>query len=220
MKKYNKQKYNCDECPMLFNNIINFYNHSRKHYFKEIKEKYKNNYIVYKIIKNQENNDYISYKILKYLVDNYIEPSQYDFDGISNDVNVLFYFIKKSDCELICIDILELLNEKIFSYIHEIDDEEKLREYLLSINIIKNYNDNLEDLNYNFYKYEELCHYTNNSILMYCIKQKWNKFCLKLLDYPSLSRINKQNITNAYEMALKYELYDISNKILNIKNKN
>ena len=71
--------------------------------------------------------------------------------------------------------------------------------------------------NYSYNESEDFCHFTNNSLLMLCIKKKWNKFCMRLLDFNVMYDINHQNITNAYEMAIKYELYDVVEKIKNDK---
>ena len=40
---------------------------------------------------------------------------------------------------------------------------------------------------------------------------------MRLLDFNVMYDINHQNITNAYEMAIKYELYDVVEKIKNDK---
>lgn len=55
---------------------------------------------------------------------------------------------------------------------------------------------------------------------MLCIKKGWRDFCLRLLDldFNILYNINKQNITNSYEMAIKYNLLDVAEKIKNHKN--
>ena len=48
---------------------------------------------------------------------------------------------------------------------------------------------------------------------MYCIKKGWKLLSLKMLDYPNLARVKKQNITNAHDMALKYGMNDVTDKI-------
>jgi hypothetical protein len=40
---------------------------------------------------------------------------------------------------------------------------------------------------------------------------------MRLLDFDVMYDINYQNITNAYEMAIKYELHDVVEKIKNDK---
>ena len=105
-----------------------------------------------------------------------------------------------------------MLNPENTSWQHYFDDEEKKREYLFSKNIDVNDIDN-----YSYNEFEDFCHFTNNSLLMLCIKKKWNKFCMRLLDFDVMYDINYQNITNAYEMAIKYKLYDVVEKIKNDK---
>ena len=112
-----------------------------------------------------------------------------------------------------------MLNTESVKSQHFFDDEEKKREYLFSKNIIHHINDdlyaNIDKYSYN--EWEEFSHFTNNSLLMYCIKKKWNKFCMRLLDFDVMYDINYQNITNAYEMAIKYELHNVVEKIKNDK---
>jgi hypothetical protein len=133
----------------------------------------------------------------------------YDF---GDDSDVLLMAINELDHELIALDILNLLNPENTSGQHHFDDEEKKREYLISKNIDVNDIDN-----YSYNEFEDFCHFTNNSLLMLCIKKKWNKFCMRLLDFDVMYDINYQNITNAYEMAIKYKLYDVVEKIKNDK---
>jgi hypothetical protein len=181
--------------------IINYVNHTNEHK-----------------IKYGEIN--ISTEILHYLIEYKIEPYQwedeygnlylsYDFD---NDFDILLMAINELNHEEIALDILNLLNPENTSGQHHFDDEEKKREYLFSKNIDVNDIDN-----YYYNEFEDFCHFTNNSLLMLCIKKKWNKFCMRLLDFDVMYDINYQNITNAYEMAIKYELYDVVEKIKNDK---
>jgi hypothetical protein len=169
----------------------------------------------------------ISTEILHYLMEYKIEPYQWeDQEGnlylsydFGDDFDVILMAINKLDHEEMALDILNLLNAENTSGQHHFDDEEKLREYLFSKNII---NDMTGDLyaNINKYSYDEwenFCHFTNNSLLMLCIKKRWNKFCMRLLDFDVMYDINYQNITNAYEMAIKYKLYDVVEKIKNDK---
>ena len=194
-------EYKCKHCLQTISNIINYVNHTNEHK-----------------IKYGEIN--ISVEILHYLMEYKIEPYQwedesgnlylsYDFD---NDFDILLMAINELDHEIMALDILNLLNPENTSGQYHFDDEEKKREYLFSKNIDVNDIDN-----YSYNEFEDFCHFTNNSLLMLCIKKKWNKFCMRLLDFDVMYDINYQNITNAYEMAIKYELYDVVEKIKNDK---
>ena len=171
----------------------------------------------------------ISTEILHYLIEYKIEPYQwkdnfgelnwsYKF-GFSSDDDVLLMAIFELDHEIMSLDILNLLNPENVKTQHHFDDEEKLREYLFNKNIIDDINNDLNVTidKYSYNEWEEFCHFTNNSLLMYCIKKKWNTFCMRLLDFDVMYDINYQNITNAYEMAIKYKLYDVVEKIKNDK---
>jgi hypothetical protein len=163
---------------------------------------------------------HISTEILHYLMEYKIEPYQWeDQEGnlylsydFGDDSDVLLMAINELDHELIALDILNLLNPENTSGQHHFDDEEKKREYLFNKNIDVNDIDN-----YSYNEFEDFCHFTNNSLLMLCIKKRWNKFCMRLLDFDVMYDINYQNITNAYEMAIKYELHDVVEKIKNDK---
>jgi hypothetical protein len=162
---------------------------------------------------------HISTEILHYLMEYKIEPYQWEDEGnlylsynFGNDFDILLMAINELDHELIALDILNLLNPENTSGQYHFDDEEKKREYLISKNIDVNDIDN-----YSYNEFEDFCHFTNNSLLMLCIKKKWNKFCMRLLDFDVMYDINYQNITNAYEMAIKYKLYDVVEKIKNDK---
>jgi hypothetical protein len=168
----------------------------------------------------------ISTEILHYLMEYKIEPYQCEDEGnlylsydFSDDSDVLLMAINELDHELIALDILNLLNPENTSGQYHFDDEEKKREYLFSKNIIDDTNSdmyaNIDKYSYN--EWEDFCHFTNNSLLMLCIKKRWNKFCMRLLDFDVMYDINYQNITNAYEMAIKYKLYDVVEKIKNDK---
>lgn len=194
-------EYKCEHCLHKMSTIINYVNHTNEHK-----------------IKYGEIN--ISVEILHYLMEYKIEPYQwedesgnlylsYEFD---NDFDILLMAINELDHEVMALDILNLLNPENTSGQHHFDDEEKKREYLFSKNIDVNDIDN-----YSYNEFEDFCHFTNNSLLMLCIKKKWNKFCMRLLDFDVMYDINYQNITNAYEMAIKYELYDVVEKIKNDK---
>jgi len=195
--KSNHNIYVCEHCSIKFDDLIIYYDHRQSH------NKYKDN---------------ISYQILQYFVNNKLEPEQIMFDDIFDDGDVLYYMILYLDNEQIAIDILKLLNDNNTKRIYEFDDEEELKNYLLSEKIINNYDDDLEKIfiNFNYYTWEKFCNLTNKSLLMYCIKKKWSDFCIRLLDKPKLARINKKNITDAYSMALKYDLDKVSNKIKKI----
>jgi hypothetical protein len=170
----------------------------------------------------------ISTEILNYLMEYKIEPYQledqegnlylsYDF---GDDSDVLLMAINELNHEEMSLDILNLLNtENVRKGQCFFDDEEKKREYLFSKNIINDIHGYLyENMSkYSYDEWEDFCHFTNNSLLMLCIKKKWNKFCMRLLDFDVMYDINYQNITNAYEMAIKYKLYDVVDKIKNDK---
>jgi hypothetical protein len=170
---------------------------------------------------------HISTEILHYLMEYKIEPYQWeDQEGnlylsydFGDDSDVLLMAINELDHEEIALDILNLLNPENVKGQCFFDDEEKKREYLFSKNIIDDMNSdlyaNIEKYSYN--EWEDFCHFTNNSLLMLCIKKRWNKFCMRLLDFDVMYDINYQNITNAYEMAIKYELHDVVEKIKNDK---
>ena len=194
-------EYKCIYCLDKLSNIINYVNHTNEHK-----------------VKYGEIN--ISTEILQFLMEYKIEPYQWeDQEGnlylsydFGNDFDILLMSINELDHELIALDILNLLNPENTSGQHHFDDEEKKREYLFSKNIDVNDIDN-----YSYNEFEDFCHFTNNSLLMLCIKKKWNKFCMRLLDFDVMYDINYQNITNAYEMAIKYKLYDVVEKIKNDK---
>jgi hypothetical protein len=200
--------YKCEYCLQKMSTILEYCNHINAH----------------KVIFSEIN---ISIEILHYLMEYKIEPYQWeDEEGnlhlsyeFGDDFDVLLMAINELDHEEIALDILNLLNPENISGQHHFDDEEKLREYLFSKNIINNMTSDLyANINkYSYDEWEDFCHFTNNSLLMLCIKKRWNKFCMKLLDFDVMYDINYQNITNAYEMAIKYELYDVVEKIKNDK---
>ena len=170
---------------------------------------------------------HISTEILHYLMEYKIEPYQWgDQEGnlylsydFGDDSDVLLMAINELDHEEMALDILNLLNPENVKGQCFFDDEEKKREYLFSKNIINDIHgylyENMSKYSYN--EWEDFCHFTNNSLLMLCIKKRWNKFCMRLLDFDVMYDINYQNITNAYEMAIKYELHDVVEKIKNDK---
>jgi hypothetical protein len=128
----------------------------------------------------------ISNEILTYVEENNIELSQEKLDyEITNDGDIINMIITEYDNEKIALDLLELINLEKVSCILEIDDEEKLREYLLNKSIIKFIDCDLTKI-YEKKDFEEFCYFTNNSILMHCIKKGWTIFCNKLLDYNIL----------------------------------
>ena len=194
-------KYKCKYCLHKMSTIIDYCNHINEHK-----------------VKYGEIN--ISTEILQFLMEYKIEPYQWeDQEGnlylsydFGNDFDVLLMAINELDHELMALDILNLLNPENTSGQYHFDDEEKKREYLISKNIDVNDIDN-----YSYNEFEDFCHFTNNSLLMLCIKKRWNKFCMRLLDFDVMYDINYQNITNAYEMAIKYELHDVVEKIKNDK---
>jgi hypothetical protein len=197
--------YKCKFCLENYSNLIEYCNHIKLHHSPDFN---------------------FSTEILQYLIDYKIEPYQWeDNEGnlhLSynlNDIDVLLMVINDIEHEEMSIDILNLLNTKnnlITSYFF--DDTEKLRKYLISKNIINDNDDLYKNIDkYSYNEWENFCHFTNNSLLMHCIKKKWNRFCLRLLDFNVMYNINYQNITNAYEMAINYELYDVAEKIKNDK---
>ena len=200
--------YKCEYCLQKMSTIIEYCNHINEH-------------------KVQFTDIHISTEILHYLMEYKIEPYQwedqernlylsYDF---SDDSDVLLMAINELDHEEMALDILNLLNPENTSGQYHFDDEEKKREYLFSKNIIDDINSDMYANidKYSYDEWEDFCHFTNNSLLMLCIKKKWNKFCMRLLDFNVMYDINYQNITNAYEMAIKYKLYDVVEKIKNDK---
>ena len=199
--------YKC-ECLQKMSTIFEYCNHINEHK-----------------VKYGEIN--ISTEILHYLMEYKIEPYQWeDQEGnlylsynFGNDFDILLMAINELDHELMALDILNLLNPENTSGQHHFDDEEKKREYLFSKNIIDDINSDMYANidKYSYDEWEDFCHFTNNSLLMLCIKKRWNKFCMRLLDFDVMYDINYQNITNAYEMAIKYELYDVVEKIKNDK---
>jgi len=201
--------YKCEYCLQQMSTIIEYCNHINQHKveFADIN---------------------ISTEILNYLMEYKIEPYQledqegnlylsYDF---GDDSDVLLMAINELNHEEMSLDILNLLNtENVRKGQCFFDDEEKKREYLFSKNIINDIHGYLyENMSkYSYDEWEDFCHFTNNSLLMLCIKKKWNKFCMRLLDFDVMYDINYHNITNAYEMAIKYKLYDVVEKIKNDK---
>jgi hypothetical protein len=201
-------EYKCIYCLDKLSNIINYVNHTNEHK-----------------VKYGEIN--ISTEILQFLMEYKIEPYQWEDDSgnlylsynFINDFDILLMAINELDHELMALDILNLLNPENTSGQHHFDDEEKKREYLFNKNIIDDMNSDMYANidKYSYDEWEDFCHFTNNSLLMLCIKKKWNKFCMRLLDFDVMYDINYQNITNAYEMAIKYKLYDVVEKIKNDK---
>ena len=202
-------EYKCIYCLDKLSNIINYVNHTNEHK-----------------VKYGEIN--ISTEILQFLMEYKIEPYQWeDQEGnlylsydVGDDSDVLLMAINELNHEEMSLDILNLLNtENVRKGQCFFDDEEKKREYLFSKNIINDIHGYLyENMSkYSYDEWEDFCHFTNNSLLMLCIKKKWNKFCMRLLDFNVMYDINYQNITNAYEMAIKYKLYDVVEKIKNDK---
>lgn len=193
--------YKCEYCLQQMYTIIEYCKHINEHK-----------------VKYGEIN--ISTEILHYLMEYKIEPYQWeDQEGnlhlsydFGDDFDVILMAINELDHEEMALDILNLLNPENTSGQYHFDDEEKKREYLFSKNIDVNDIDN-----YSYNEFEDFCHFTNNSLLMLCIKKRWNKFCMRLLDFDVMYDINYQNITNAYEMAIKYELHDVVEKIKNDK---
>jgi hypothetical protein len=200
--------YKCIYCLDKLSNIINYVNHTNEHK-----------------VKYGEIN--ISTEILQFLMEYKIEPYQWeDQEGnlylsydFGDDFDILLMAINHLDHEEIALNILNLLNPENTSGQHHFDDEEKKREYLFNKNIIDDMNSDMYANidKYSYDEWEDFCHFTNNSLLMLCIKKRWNKFCMRLLDFDVMYDINYQNITNAYEMAIKYKLYDVVEKIKNDK---
>ena len=161
-------EYKCEYCLQKISNIINYCNHINEH-------------------KIEFGDINISIEILRYLIEYKIEPYQsedetgnlylsYKF-GFSEDIDVLLMAIFELDHEEMSLDILNLLNPENVSE-HHFDDEEKLREYLFSKNIIDDINGdlyvNIDKYSYN--EWEDFHHFTNNSLLMFCIKKNGINF--------------------------------------------
>jgi hypothetical protein len=75
--------------------------------------------------------------------------------------------IDELDHEVMALDILNLLNPENTSGQHFFDDEEKKREYLFSKNIDVNGDMYANIDKYSYNEWEDFCHFTNNSLLMY-----------------------------------------------------
>lgn len=152
-------------------------------------------------------------QVLEYLIKCNIEPEQDKLDyDIMDDGDIICYAINEIDKENIAVDLLNLITEKNWSSKYEVDDEDKLKEHLFNKGYICNYNYDLFKVSekFNSDEWENFCHYTNNDILMLCIKKGWRNFCLKLLDLDVPYNVNKQNITNSYKMAIKYNMLDVA----------
>ena len=159
--------YKCKYCLHKMSTIIEYCNHINDHK-----------------VKYGEIN--ISTEILHFLIEYKIEPYQWeDQDGnlylsynFDNDFDILLMAINELDHELIALDILNLLNPENTSGQHYFDDEEKKRKYLFNKNIIDDMNDdlyaNIDKYSYN--EWEDFCHFTNNSLLMLCIKKNGINF--------------------------------------------
>lgn len=189
--------YYCNHCKTNIENLIEYCTHINAH-----------------------NIDYIHFdispSILLYMMAHNIEPEQDLLDNeISDDGDIIYHAISKINNEIIALDLLNLIDPSRVICTYEIDDPDKLKNYLLSIGVITNITDDLDSVSssIDYTTWENYCHWTNNSLLMECIKKGWVQFCIRLLDFDVLYDINKQNITNAYEMALTNNFNNVSDKI-------
>ena len=160
-------KYKCEYCLHKMSTIIEYCNHINEH----------------KVIFADIN---ISTGILHYLIEYNIEPCQCEDDegnlhlsyNFGDDVDILLMAIFELDNEEMALDILNLLNPENVKSQHHFDDEEKLREHLFNKNIIDDINGdlyaNIDKYGYN--EWEDFCHFTNNSLLMLCIKKNGINF--------------------------------------------
>lgn len=155
--------------------------------------------------------------------------TDYRFEFDEKDEVIDFGNEDNDDFGVLCMEVfdlenevfaLEVLNKMDFTRCDsmcqiETDDHDKLREYLLDLGIIDKIDCDIWEVheNYSYEEWEEFCHFTNNDMLMLCIKRGWKDFCLRLLDFDVMYDINKQNITNSYEMAIKYGLAEVAEKI-------
>ena len=195
-------KYVCEMCSKELSNIKRYCNHINKH-------------------DNKDRKTFnISEKILDYLIEYNIELDQCFLEEIIDDSDMLEWWIKNGIDECFALDILDLLDKKKceFSINTYNDDEDRIREYLFSIGKIPTLDYDIykiiDEYGYDSWEFD-VCHYTNNSLLMRVIKKGWEKLATKLLDYTFLYNLNYQNFTNAYEMAIKYNMPDLANKIKN-----
>ena len=156
-------EYKCEYCLHKMSTIIDCCNHINEHK-----------------VKYGEIN--ISTEILHYLIEYNIEPYQWE-DGEGNlhlsynfgdDVDILLMAIFELDHEEMALDILNLLNPENVGGHHFFDDEEKKRKYLFSKHIMDDINGDLyaNMSKYSYNEWEDFCHFTNNSLLMHCIKKK------------------------------------------------
>lgn len=190
--------YSCHCCNKKMDCIIEFCNHYNTHdpeYFN------------------------ISNDILKYVKEKKLEINQELLEAeLLDDGDILDYIVSVIDNEIISLEVLNMMNtNKIYSVIDR-DNKERLMEYLRQIGEIDEKENDIDKIaiKYDYDKWEDLCHYTNDSLLTLCIEKKWNKFCLRLLDFNSLHRVKKQNITNAFELSIKNKLPEVTEKITKI----
>lgn len=200
-----QEQYCCKQCNgnPRFTNIVNYYRHNKQVHFSDW-------------------DDYhMTTAVLEFMMSDNIEPCQEVFDDMCDDSDMLLGIIKMGmdDIEWIALEILNRMDVDNVCCTHELDDEDELRDYLLCKGVLRNIGDDLSEAmsRYSYNEWEEFCHHTNKSILMHCIKKRWVPFCLRLLDFPALANVNKQNRTNAYEMALKYGLTEVAAKIRKIQ---
>jgi hypothetical protein len=189
-------------------NIKRFFNHLNRHKKSKYRKKYYN----------------FSPQVLQIYIDN-----DYQFEFDEEDEIIHFGHEDNDDFGVLCMEVFDLedevfalkvLNKMDFTRCDSIgqirkDDHDKLREYLLDLGIIDKIDCDIWKVadNYSSEEWEEFCHFTNNDMLMLCIKRGWNDFCLRLLDFDVMYNINKQNITNSYEMAVKHGLTEVAEKI-------
>ncbi len=197
------ESYCCENCDKYLPNIIDYCDHVNSHC----------------IEKNEDKRYHISTKVLQYFIDNEIDPSQYLFEEYIpfEDHDILWMVVNEYYPEF-AIEVLDLIKFPEKRSIHKKDDDDRLREYLYEKGIISDKNCDLYEVacGYEYNDWDNFIHNTQDDILMLCIKKKWNNFCLRLLDldFVKICEINyKDHFTNPYELALKYELYDVAEKI-------
>jgi hypothetical protein len=194
------KEYQCECCGIYHENILDYCSHMNS-----LDETFE-----------------ISNKVLQYLINNNLEPDQDNLDNnILDDGDIIYMVLTKFDDEKITLDLLNIIDIEKCGCIREFDNDEKIKLYLYNNGVIDDLEykcelniDNIIEI-YNYEQWEKICHHTNDDLLMLCIQKGWATFCLRLLDFDVFYNINKQNVTNSYETAIKYKLFDVAEKIKN-----
>lgn len=114
---------------------------------------------------------------------------------------------------------LKYLEKKIINFV-EIDKIKDETDILLEV--INNYNN--EEMSIEVLKNIRLItkvnfsNFNNRNILKYCIYKRWNKFCLKLLDYSEFIKNQNDDLLFLGEIAKKLNLNQVYEKILIVNN--